>query len=420
MGDISRRCTRNLAEVIRGRADEVLLVDSGSTDAIPSTSAVRRRQRCVHIRPEDFSFGRALNGREAATGEILVFVSAHGDPVHERWLEELVAPFDDPEVAPRGSGRRGPETGDHRTKFSEMELMRRRFPARSGSGSISSRNEFERRRPSIARAAAPVRRGPDRGSRTSTGRSARWKSPTAATRPMRRSCTCTRSRWRNCRGIDARRSPTSGSSAISAWGVAGRTGCSPAEVRHDRRRRSSGSIGRPGNSSRWTPRRAVLRHRHAAVRRAKWSPRHVKRRFYYPKGLTRSVPGAHDLHPPAPRASGDACAALQGRLRRRPSSRPRPRQSLRFSRRPRRAAGVRPRVHARGVIRQGRRRPRCHDGAALRARAAGRVDQAWPPRPRPPTAPIGAWRGNGRQGQVGCARPRGGAEARRQSLCGGA
>ena len=36
----------------------------------------------VHIAPEDFSFGRALNvGCEAASGDILVFVSAHVYPV---------------------------------------------------------------------------------------------------------------------------------------------------------------------------------------------------------------------------------------------------------------------------------------------------------------------------------------------------
>jgi glycosyltransferase involved in cell wall biosynthesis len=56
---------------------EVILVDSGSTDRtveIARTFPIK----IVEIRPEEFTYGRALNiGCKAAQGQFLVFVSAH-------------------------------------------------------------------------------------------------------------------------------------------------------------------------------------------------------------------------------------------------------------------------------------------------------------------------------------------------------
>jgi rhamnosyltransferase len=107
--------------------DEVILVDSGSTD---DTVAISRAHgaRIVHITPEEFSFGRSLNvGCRHATGEIFVVVSAHVYPVDEHWLKRLVAPFDRPDVG-LVYGR---QTGDHRSRFSELEVMRRWFPLES-------------------------------------------------------------------------------------------------------------------------------------------------------------------------------------------------------------------------------------------------------------------------------------------------
>lgn len=104
--------------------EEIILVDSGSTD--DSVEICRRRgATVVHIDPADFSFGRALNyGCRVATGEILVFVSAHVYPADERWLEALVRPFGDPDVV-LSYGR---QTGDNRNAFSEIQLMRQWFP----------------------------------------------------------------------------------------------------------------------------------------------------------------------------------------------------------------------------------------------------------------------------------------------------
>ena len=105
--------------------DEVLLVDSGSTDRSVEI-AEKYGARVVHIPPGDFTFGRALNlGCESAKGDLLVFASAHVYPVSDEWIAELVAPF---EVAKVGLVY-GRQTGDERTSFSEMRLFRDWFPA---------------------------------------------------------------------------------------------------------------------------------------------------------------------------------------------------------------------------------------------------------------------------------------------------
>ena len=106
------------------RPEEVILVDSGSTDATVSI-AWSRGARIVHIAAEDFTFGRALNvGCAAATGDVLVFVSAHVYPTDQHWLENLIRPFEEPTVA-LAYGR---QRGDDRTSFSEMQVLQRSFP----------------------------------------------------------------------------------------------------------------------------------------------------------------------------------------------------------------------------------------------------------------------------------------------------
>jgi glycosyltransferase involved in cell wall biosynthesis len=109
--------------------EQVVLVDSGSTDESVAISQAAGAD-IVHIAPEDFSFGRALNvGCEAASGDVLVFVSAHVYPVDELWLERMIAPFETHDDVSLVYGR---QTGDEDlTAFSEMEIMRRWFPDKS-------------------------------------------------------------------------------------------------------------------------------------------------------------------------------------------------------------------------------------------------------------------------------------------------
>lgn len=107
---------------------EVILVDSGSTDATRSIAASYAAQhplRVVQISPQEFTFGRSLNrGISDATGELLVFASAHVYPVYPDWLEKLLAPFADPNVAVTYGKQRG---GDS-TLFSEHQVFRSWYP----------------------------------------------------------------------------------------------------------------------------------------------------------------------------------------------------------------------------------------------------------------------------------------------------
>jgi rhamnosyltransferase len=104
--------------------DQVILVDSGSDD---DSVAIARAHgaEVVHISPAEFSFGRALNlGCAAANGDVVVVVSAHVYPLDEKWLDLMVTPFERPEVGLVYGG----QTGDSRSHFSELELMRTWFP----------------------------------------------------------------------------------------------------------------------------------------------------------------------------------------------------------------------------------------------------------------------------------------------------
>ncbi len=103
---------------------EVILVDSGSSDRTVEI-AQAYSVRLVHIAPEEFTFGRSLNrGIQAASGEILVFASAHVYPVYPDWLEKLLAPFADPAIALVYGKQRGGET----TKYSEEQIFASWYP----------------------------------------------------------------------------------------------------------------------------------------------------------------------------------------------------------------------------------------------------------------------------------------------------
>lgn len=98
---------------------EIVVVDSGSTDATVDI-AKQFPTRIVSITPDEFSFGRALNlGCAAASGELLVFASAHVYPIYRDWLEYLLDPFKDPKIALTY----GKQRGDERTKFSEHRVF---------------------------------------------------------------------------------------------------------------------------------------------------------------------------------------------------------------------------------------------------------------------------------------------------------
>ncbi|HEX5041187.1 MAG TPA: glycosyltransferase [Candidatus Limnocylindria bacterium] len=109
------------------KADQIILVDSGSTDATLSIAS-RFPVQIRTIEPAQFSFGRSLNlGCRAATGDLIAIASAHVFPLYDNWLAELTAPFAESDVALTY----GRQEGDERTKYSERQIMARWFPPRS-------------------------------------------------------------------------------------------------------------------------------------------------------------------------------------------------------------------------------------------------------------------------------------------------
>jgi len=96
----------HIAEVIRRLKEqrydgsvEIIVVDSGSADGTVEI-AEKEGARVIRIKPEDFSFGGALNtGISNAGGEIIINLSGHSVPVHEDYFLQMIAPFENPVVA---------------------------------------------------------------------------------------------------------------------------------------------------------------------------------------------------------------------------------------------------------------------------------------------------------------------------------
>jgi len=103
---------------------EVILVDSGSTDSTVEIAS-SFDTRIVSIDPEEFTFGRSLNrGIKAAVGEYIIIISAHCYPVYPDWLEQLLKPFEDPQIAVCYGKQRGSVTNH----YSEKQFFRSYFP----------------------------------------------------------------------------------------------------------------------------------------------------------------------------------------------------------------------------------------------------------------------------------------------------
>lgn len=106
---------------------EMIVVDSGSDDG---TLEILESEGVIleHIDKEQFSFGRSLNiGCRAASGEYLVFISAHCYPEQDDWLENLLSGFDDDQIA----AIYGKQRGSPQSEFSERQIFKRWYPEES-------------------------------------------------------------------------------------------------------------------------------------------------------------------------------------------------------------------------------------------------------------------------------------------------
>ncbi len=78
--------------------DEVILVDSNSTDRTRDIATTFDKVRVIPI--ARFSHGGSRNlGAAEATGDVVVFLSQDATPRGDDWLEKLLIPFEDPQVA---------------------------------------------------------------------------------------------------------------------------------------------------------------------------------------------------------------------------------------------------------------------------------------------------------------------------------
>jgi len=106
---------------------EIIIVDSGSTDRTLEIAS-QYPVRIVHISPEDFTFGRSLNrGIAAASGEIVIFISAHCYPIYPDWLDQITKSFEKNSIA-LSYGR---QIGGKSNYFSERQFFRKYFPENS-------------------------------------------------------------------------------------------------------------------------------------------------------------------------------------------------------------------------------------------------------------------------------------------------
>lgn len=104
---------------------EIVVIDSGSTDNTIS-EAEKRNCRIFKIKPEEFTWGYALNlGAEKSAGEFVVYLSGHCFPADRNWLKNLLNPFNNENIAAVYSRQIPCPDGDF---FEAVELVYLWFP----------------------------------------------------------------------------------------------------------------------------------------------------------------------------------------------------------------------------------------------------------------------------------------------------
>jgi glycosyltransferase involved in cell wall biosynthesis len=103
---------------------EIILVDSGSSDNTLEIAS-QYPVKVVQIDSSEFTFGRSLNwGINAASGDLVVIISAHCYPVYPDWLDKLLEPFVDDKIAVSYGKQRGGESNH----YSEHQFFKTYFP----------------------------------------------------------------------------------------------------------------------------------------------------------------------------------------------------------------------------------------------------------------------------------------------------
>jgi rhamnosyltransferase len=92
---------------------EIVVVDSGSTDGTVDIVRDAGGVKLIEIPAEEFTYGRALNiGTEAARAPIVIPLSAHAFPRHQRFVERTLELFEEYDRAACVTGTEKSPTGE--------------------------------------------------------------------------------------------------------------------------------------------------------------------------------------------------------------------------------------------------------------------------------------------------------------------
>jgi rhamnosyltransferase len=119
-----------LIDALRSQAVpvEIVVIDSGSTDGTIEALQARAIEPLA-IGPGEFTYGRALNRAAlAASGDVLVAISAHALPPDAEWAGRMAAALDDDRVACAYGERLTPDLSPLRQPLLQDHAHAQRYP----------------------------------------------------------------------------------------------------------------------------------------------------------------------------------------------------------------------------------------------------------------------------------------------------